>query len=316
MIRTHGGRKGVHVDDRGLSAFIKTSHAEPMLTQEQELFYTKAWRDDRSEKASAALVKSHMRLVIRQAMAYGGYGIPLTDLVQEGTVGLMKGIDRFDPERGFRLSTFACHWIKDSIVQYVLNNTSMVSLPRTADGKKLFFNLGRAKARLGAYTPGDLPPETVRAIATQLQVSESSVIEMNRRMSSPVSSLDRTVVGGDGETVSAGILLRDNSDSPEEDFAEREEVDQRTTMLRIAVSELRDRDRDIFKRRNLGAVAETLGQLAEAYGVTRERIRQIEERALRSVRARIAILQAERAGKTSRPGCSAMPVPVLRLLAA
>ncbi|CAO3427604.1 RNA polymerase sigma factor RpoH [Azospirillum doebereinerae] len=264
-----------------LSRYINETHRYPVLAANDEFMLAKAWTEHGDVKAAHALVTSHLRLVVKIASGYRGYGLPLTDLVAEGNLGLMTAVKKFEPDRGFRLSTYAMWWIKASIQDYILRSWSLVKIGTTAAQKKLFFSLGRLKRKLGELGSGDLLPENVTRIANDLEVGESDVVTMNRRLSGPVASLNAPIASeGDSEWQD---LLADERPTVEDTLVERGEAGRRSALLHAAMDVLNDRERDILTSRRLSEKPLTLEDLAVRYGVSRERIRQIEERAFAKV---------------------------------
>lgn len=264
-----------------LSRYINETHRYPVLAANDEYMLAKAWAEHGDVKAAHSLVTSHLRLVVKIAGGYRGYGLPMSDLIAEGNLGLMTAVKKFEPERGFRLSTYAMWWIKASIQDYILRSWSLVKIGTTAAQKKLFFSLGRLKRKLGELGNGDLLPENVTRIANDLEVGESDVVAMNRRLSGPVASLNAPVASeGDAEWQD---LLADERPSVEDTLIERGEAGRRSALLRDAMAVLNDRERDILTSRRLSEQPLTLEDLAVRYGVSRERIRQIEERAFSKV---------------------------------
>ncbi|MCG5243896.1 RNA polymerase sigma factor RpoH [Azospirillum doebereinerae] len=264
-----------------LSRYINETHRYPVLAANDEFMLAKAWTEHGDVKAAHALVTSHLRLVVKIASGYRGYGLPLTDLVAEGNLGLMTAVKKFEPDRGFRLSTYAMWWIKASIQDYILRSWSLVKIGTTAAQKKLFFSLGRLKRKLGELGSGDLLPENVTRIANDLEVGESDVVTMNRRLSGPVASLNAPIASeGDSEWQD---LLADERPTVEDTLVERGEAGRRSALLRAAMDVLNERERDILTSRRLSEKPLTLEDLAVRYGVSRERIRQIEERAFAKV---------------------------------
>jgi RNA polymerase sigma-32 factor len=249
-----------------------------MLTAEEEYNLAIQYRDQDNEEAAHKMVNSHLRLVAKIAMGYRGYGLPIGEVISEGNVGLMQSVKRFDPDRGFRLATYAMWWIRASIQEYILHSWSLVKMGTTAAQKKLFFNLRKLKGQMQAIEDGDLQPEIVTAIADKLSVSETEVVNMNRRLSSPDHSLNAPLrIDGDGEWQD---WLVDNNDSQETMLAEREELGQRRRLLKDALQSLNTRERRILQARRLSETPSTLENLSHEYGISRERIRQIEVRAL------------------------------------
>lgn len=265
--------------DINLARYMQDIRRYPILSQEEEEALAYAWRDLGDQNAAHKLVQSHLRLVAKIAMSYRGYGLPVADLISEGNMGMMQAVRRFDPERGFRLSTYAMWWIRAAIQEYVLHSWSLVKIGTTASQKKLFFNLRRLKGQLQAIDDGDLHPEQVTLIATVLGVPEQSVIQMNRRLSSPDNSLNAPIrMDGDGDGEWQDWLV-DESESQEEELAEREEFSERKSLLAVALDTLSDRERYILSERRLRDDPATLEYLAQRYAISRERVRQIEVRA-------------------------------------
>ena len=247
----------------------------------------KAWTERQDSKAAHQLVTSHLRLAAKIAMGYRGYGLPQAEVISEANVGLMQAVKRFDPEKGFRLATYAMWWIRASIQEYILRSWSLVKMGTTSAQKKLFFNLRKAKAKVGALEEGDLRPENVARIAKDLSVTENEVVEMNRRLSGSDASLNATVGSdGDGATQWQDWLEDEDSDQAGA-YAEQDELDTRRQMLTEALSVLNDREKDILMQRRLADEPVTLEELSESYGVSRERIRQIEVRAFEKLQAKM-----------------------------
>jgi RNA polymerase sigma-32 factor len=261
----------------GLQRYLSEIRKFPMLEKEQEYMLAKRWREHEDTAAAEKLVTSHLRLVAKMAHGYRGYGLPLAEVISEGNIGLMQAVKKFDPEKGFRLATYAMWWIRASIQEYVLRSWSLVKMGTTAAQKKLFFNLRRMKSKMQAIEDGDMRPDQVDDIATKLAVTNEEVISMNRRLSGPDASLN-VRIGEDG-----GGEWQDWLASPEEsqetEYAEREEHDERMVLLNKALSMLNEREQDIIRQRRLRDEPITLEDLADQYGVSRERIRQIEVRA-------------------------------------
>ncbi len=263
--------------EAGLARYLHEIRQFPMLEQEEEYMLAKRWVEHQNVEAAHRLVTSHLRLVARIAMGYRGYGLPVSELISEGNVGMMQAVKRFDPERGFRLATYAMWWIKASIQEYILHSWSLVKMGTTAAQKKLFFNLRRVKRRLRAIEDGDLSPEHVTKIADELRVSEDEVVQMNRRLAAPDRSLNAPMrVEGEGEWQD---WLADDSESQETVYGEHEELERRRQMLAGAMDVLNDRERRILHERRLREDPATLEDLSHEFGVSRERIRQIEVRA-------------------------------------
>ena len=261
-----------------LSRYLDEIKRFPMLSAEDEYTLAKNWRENDDLEAAHKLVTSHLRLVAKIAMGYRGYGLPMGELIAEGNLGMMHAVKRFEPEKGFRLSTYAMWWIRASIQEYILRSWSLVKIGTTAAQKKLFFNLRRIKGEIKAIDDGDMRPEQVTEIAQQLDVPEMEVINMNRRLGSGDHSLNASV-GGDGEITEWQDWLEDGSDNQEVTFAEAEEYDNRRQLLVAAMDELNDREVEIIKARRLSDTPLTLEELSQRFGVSRERIRQIESRA-------------------------------------
>lgn len=272
-----------------LSRYLDQIRRFPILSAEEEYMLATAWREHGDLEAARRLVTSHLRMVVKIAAGFRGYGLPLADLISEGNLGLLRAVRTFEPERGFRLSTYAMWWIKASIQEYVLHSWSLVKLGTTGAQKKLFFALSRLKRKLGEFGSGDLKPESVAHIAQTLQVPESEVVEVNRRLVQPVASLNAPA-SGDGD-VQIQDFLADERPSVEELLAERSEIDRRRALLRRAMTEvLTPREQAILTARRLSASPQTLEELSGVYGVSRERIRQIEERAFEKVARRVLAL--------------------------
>ncbi len=275
-----------------LSRYLQEIRKFPMLSPEEEYMLAKAWVEHGDTQAAHRLVTSHLRLVAKIAMGYRGYGLPVSELIAEGNVGMMQAVKRFDPEKGFRLATYAMWWIRAAIQEYILRSWSLVKMGTTAAQKKLFFNLRRLKNRLQALEEGDLKPEDVRRIATELGVSEEEVVSMNRRMAGGDHSLNAPLrQDGDGEWQD---WLVDEGPGQEEIVAEREEFRERHALLEKALERLNERERHIFVERRLAEEPKTLEELSKVYGVSRERIRQIEVRAFEKVQQAVRELAAER----------------------
>jgi RNA polymerase sigma-32 factor len=260
-----------------LTRYLQEIRKFPMLAPEEELSLSRQWRDNEDMAAAHKLVTSHLRLVAKIAMGYRGYGLPVGELISEGNVGMMQAVKRFDPERGFRLATYAMWWIRAAIQEYILHSWSLVKMGTTAAQKKLFFNLRRLKGQMQAIDDGDLKPEHVARIAHVLDVPEQDVVSMNRRLSAPDHSLNAPVrADSEGEWQD---WLVDESDSQESELAEREEMSGRKTLLSGALKTLNERERHILIERRLKDNPTTLEDLSQQYGISRERVRQIEVRA-------------------------------------
>jgi RNA polymerase sigma-32 factor len=259
----------------------------PLLEPQEEYMLAKRWVDHQDTQAAHKMVTSHLRLAAKIAMGYRGYGLPQAEVISEANVGLMQAVKRFDPEKGFRLATYAMWWIRASIQEYILRSWSLVKLGTTSAQKKLFFNLRKAKAKVGALEEGDLRPENLALVAKDLSVSEEEVISMNRRLSGGDASLNATV-GSDGEgTTQWQDWLEDEDSDQAGDYAEKNEFDTRHALLMQAMSALNDREKDVLEKRRLADTPITLEELSESYGVSRERIRQIEVRAFEKLQARM-----------------------------
>ena len=261
-----------------LSRYLQEIRKFPMLEKEQEYTLAKRWREDGDVDAAHQLVTSHLRLVAKIAMGYRGYGLPIGELISEGNVGMMQAVKRFDPERGFRLATYAMWWIRASIQEYILHSWSLVKMGTTAAQKKLFFNLRKIKGQMKAIEEGDLAPEKVQQIAERLDVSEEEVVNMNRRLAAPDNSLNAPLRadshGGEWQD-----WLVDESQSQEILLGEHEEYQQRHKLLMHAMKGLNERERHILNERRLKDEPTTLEELSQHYGISRERVRQIEVRA-------------------------------------
>jgi len=268
-----------------LSRYMQEIRKFPMLEPGEEYTLSRKFLDEGDKAAADRLVTSHLRLVAKIAMGYRGYGLPVGELISEGNVGMMQAVRRFDPDRGFRLATYAMWWIRAAIQEYILHSWSLVKMGTTAAQKKLFFNLRRLKGQMQAIEEGDLSPEYVRKIAEDLEVAEADVISMNRRLSSPDHSLNAPVrTDGDGEWQD---WLVDDRDDQETELGEREEMGIRKGLLASALAELKDRERAILMERRLTDDPVTLEDLSQRYGISRERVRQIEVRAFEKVQKSI-----------------------------
>jgi len=280
--------------EQGLNRYLQEIRRFPMLEPEEEYMLAKRWVDHQDSEAAHKMVTSHLRLAAKIAMGYRGYGLPQAEVISEANVGLMQAVKRFDPEKGFRLATYAMWWIRASIQEYILRSWSLVKLGTTSAQKKLFFNLRKAKARLGAMEEGDLRPENVAKIAHDLGVTEDEVVSMNRRLSGGDASLN-AMVGSDGDSATQWQDWLEDEDADQATaYAERDELDARREMLAAAMDVLNDRERDILTRRRLVDDPVTLEELSEGYGVSRERIRQIEVRAFEKLQERIQQLARAR----------------------
>ena len=278
--------------EQGLNRYLQEIRKFPLLEPEQEYMLAKRWVDHQDAGAAHQLVTSHLRLAAKIAMGYRGYGLPQAEVISEANVGLMQAVKRFDPEKGFRLATYAMWWIRASIQEYILRSWSLVKLGTTAAQKKLFFNLRRLKGQIEAIEEGDLTPDHVKQIATKLAVSDDEVVMMNRRMRGPDASLNIRV-GEDGDAEWQDWLA-DDSESQENAYAQREEHDARMELLGAAMSTLNDREQHILRERRLRDEPVTLEDLAAHYGVSRERIRQIEVRAFEKLQAAMRAAAADK----------------------
>ncbi|MGR3434037.1 MAG: RNA polymerase sigma factor RpoH [Shimia sp.] len=278
----------------GLNRYMQEIRKFPMLEPEQEYMLAKAWVENEDTDAAHQMVTSHLRLAAKIAMGYRGYGLPQAEVISEANVGLMQAVKRFDPEKGFRLATYAMWWIRASIQEYILRSWSLVKLGTTSAQKKLFFNLRKAKNRIGALEDGDLRPENVARIATDLGVTEDEVISMNRRLSGGDASLN-AVIGSDGDSATQWQdWLEDEAADQAGDYAEHDELVARRELLSEAMEVLNDREKDILTQRRLQEQAITLEDLSGQYGVSRERIRQIEVRAFEKLQKRMRDLAREK----------------------
>ncbi len=278
----------------GLNRYLQEIRKFPMLEPEEEYMLAKRWVENQDAAAAHKMVTSHLRLAAKIAMGYRGYGLPQAEVISEANVGLMQAVKRFDPEKGFRLATYAMWWIRASIQEYILRSWSLVKLGTTSAQKKLFFNLRKAKARIGALEDGDLHPDNVRQIAHDLGVTEDEVISMNRRLSGSDASLNATV-GQEGEgAMQWQDWLEDEDADQATDYAERDELQARRALLEQAMGVLSEREHDILSQRRLSEETVTLEDLSARYNVSRERIRQIEVRAFEKLQARMRELASER----------------------
>ncbi len=264
--------------DGGLSRYLTEIRKFPMLPKDEEFMLAQRWKEHQDSEAAHKMVTSHLRLVAKIAMGYRGYGLPIGEVISEGNVGLMQAVKKFEPDKGFRLATYAMWWIRASIQEYILRSWSLVKMGTTAAQKKLFFNLRKAKSQIEAFQDGDLRPDQVSAIATKLGVLDSEVISMNRRLSGPDASLNAPL-RSDSESEWQDWLADDDQVSQETVVAEAEESSLRMDLLQEAMAELTDRERHILTQRRLKDDPTTLEELAAEYGVSRERVRQIEVRA-------------------------------------
>ena len=280
--------------EQGLNRYMQEIRKFPMLEPEEEYMLAKRWVDHQDTEAAHKMVTSHLRLAAKIAMGYRGYGLPQAEVISEANVGLMQAVKRFDPEKGFRLATYAMWWIRASIQEYILRSWSLVKLGTTSAQKKLFFNLRKAKNRIGALEEGDLRPENVTRIATDLGVTEDEVISMNRRMSGGDASLN-VMVGQDGDSSTQWQdWLEDEDADQASEYEERDELDARRELMEQAMEVLNERERDILMQRRLQDNPLTLEELSGQYDVSRERIRQIEVRAFEKLQLKMRELAEKR----------------------
>ena len=281
-----------------LSRYLQEIRKFPMLEPQEEYMLAKAWREHGNTEAAHRLVTSHLRLVAKIAMGYRGYGLPLGELISEGNVGMMQAVKRFEPERGFRLATYAMWWIRAAIQEYILHSWSLVKIGTTAAQKKLFFNLRKIKGQIQAIEEGDLSPEHVKKIAERLSVPEDDVVNMNRRLAAPDHSLNAPLrVDGEGEWQD---WLVDEEENQEQKLGQREETSQRMRLLKDAMKGLNERERHILTRRRLQDEPATLEDLSKEYGISRERVRQIEVRAFEKLQKAMKIAASRLAGAAAR----------------
>jgi len=265
--------------EQGLSRYLTEIRKFPMLAKEEEFMLAKRWQEHEDTEAAEKMVTSHLRLVAKIAMGYRGYGLPMAEVVSEGNVGLMQAVKKFDPDKGFRLATYAMWWIRAAIQEYILRSWSLVKLGTTAAQKKLFFNLRRIKGEINAIEAGDLRPEQVTEIATRLNVTEEEVISMNGRMSASDASLNAPIGGADGDGEWQDWLEDEDNPGQAKEYADRQELEARMTLLEQAMEDLNEREKHIITERRLKDEPVTLEDLSKVYNVSRERIRQIEVRA-------------------------------------
>ena len=278
--------------ESGLSHYLDEIRRFPMLEPQEEYMLARSWREHGDREAAHKLVTSHLRLVAKIAMGYRGYGLPVGELIAEGNVGLMQAVKKFDPDKGFRLATYAMWWIRASIQEYILRSWSLVKMGTTAAQKKLFFNLRKAKSQISAFEEGDLHPEHLSAIATKLGVSEQEVTDMNRRLGGDASL--NAPLRADGESEWQDWLADDTAVSQETALADSEEKSLRMGLLQEAMQELTDREKHILTERRLKDDPVTLEELAGQYGVSRERVRQIEVRAFEKLQKAMRAAAEER----------------------
>ena len=265
--------------EQGLSRYLTEIRKFPMLSKEEEFMLAKQWQEHEDTESAEKMVTSHLRLVAKIAMGYRGYGLPMAEVVSEGNVGLMQAVKKFDPDKGFRLATYAMWWIHAAIQEYILRSWSLVKLGTTAAQKKLFFNLRRIKGEINAIEQGDLRPEQVTEIATRLNVTEDEVISMNGRMSASDASLNAPIGGTDGDGEWQDWLEDEDQQGQATEFANRQEFQARMSLLEKAMEDLNEREKHIITERRLKDEPVTLEDLSKVYNVSRERIRQIEVRA-------------------------------------
>jgi RNA polymerase sigma-32 factor len=277
----HAATLPILTAESGLTRYLEEIRRFPMLEPQEEYMLAKRWREHGDRDAAHRLVTSHLRLVAKIAMGYRGYGLPIAEVISEGNVGLMQAVKRFEPEKGFRLATYAMWWIKASIQEYILRSWSLVKMGTTANQKKLFFNLRKAKSKISALEEGDLRPDQVKLIAKRLGVTEQDVVDMNRRLGGDASL--NTPIREEGDSGEWQDWLVDNSPSQENILVENEEFGNRRKALGEALSVLNERERRIFEARRLADDPITLEELADEFGVSRERVRQIEVRAFEKV---------------------------------
>jgi RNA polymerase sigma-32 factor len=284
----------------GLNRYLEEIRRFPMLAPQEEFMLAKRWREHGDTEAAHKLVTSHLRLVAKIAMGYRGYGLPIGEVISEGNVGLMQAVKRFEPDKGFRLATYAMWWIKAAIQEYILRSWSLVKMGTTANQKKLFFNLRKAKSQIAALDEGDLRPDQVKQIATKLGVHEQEVIEMNRRLGGDASLNSPIRADGDGDGEWQDWLV-DDSDTQENRLVEEEETKNRRDALKDALGVLNERERRIFEARRLAEDPVTLEELSEEFGVSRERVRQIEVRAFEKVQKAVRDLIIQREAPRALP---------------
>jgi RNA polymerase sigma-32 factor len=281
--------------ETGLTRYLEEIKRFPMLEPQEEFMLAKSWREHGDRDAAHRLVTSHLRLVAKIATGYRGYGLPISEVISEGNVGLMQAVKRFEPDRGFRLTTYAVWWIKAAIQEYILRSWSLVKMGTTANQKKLFFNLRKAKSKISALDEGDMRPDQVKLVAKRLGVTEQDVIDMNRRLGGDASL--NAPIREDGDSGEWMDWLADDSASQESRLAESEQSDNRHKALGEALSVLKERERRIFEARRLADEPSTLEELADEFGVSRERVRQIEVRAFEKVQKAVRL----RIGSMERP---------------
>jgi RNA polymerase sigma-32 factor len=298
----HSATLPIITAENGLSRYLEEIRRFPMLEPQQEYMLAKRWREHNDRPAAHKLVTSHLRLVAKISMGYRGYGLPISEVISEGNVGLMQAVKRFEPEKGFRLATYAMWWIKAAIQEYILRSWSLVKMGTTANQKKLFFNLRKAKSKISALEEGDLRPEQVQLIAKRLGVAEQDVIDMNRRLGGDMSL--NSPIREDGDSGEWQDWLVDESSSQESRLVESEESNNRHLALGNALKVLNERERRIFEARRLADDPITLEELADEFGVSRERVRQIEVRAFekvqKAVKNQVSAMEARTAAVETR----------------
>ena len=280
--------------ENGLSRYLQEIRKFPMLEPDQEYMLAKRWIEEQDSDAAHQMVTSHLRLAAKIAMGYRGYGLPQAEVISEANVGLMQAVKRFDPEKGFRLATYAMWWIRASIQEYILRSWSFVKMGTTSAQKKLFFNLRKAKSKIGALDEGDMHPDNVTKIASDLGVSETEVVSMNRRLSGGDASLN-AMISADGESsMEWQDWLEDEDADQASDYELKDELSLRRDMLNSAMHGLNERERDILTQRRLVDEVQTLEELSETYGISRERVRQIEVRAFEKLQEKMREMALEK----------------------
>ena len=280
--------------ENGLSRYLQEIRKFPMLEPDQEYMLAKRWVEEQDSDAAHQMVTSHLRLAAKIAMGYRGYGLPQAEVISEANVGLMQAVKRFDPEKGFRLATYAMWWIRASIQEYILRSWSLVKMGTTSAQKKLFFNLRKAKSKIGALDEGDMHPDNVTKIASDLGVSETEVVSMNRRLSGGDASLN-AMISADGESsMEWQDWLEDEDADQASDYELKDELSLRRDMLNSAMHGLNERERDILTQRRLVDEVQTLEELSETYGISRERVRQIEVRAFEKLQEKMREMALEK----------------------
>ena len=279
----------------GLNRYMQEIRKFPMLEPQEEFMLAKRWVEEQDTEAAHKMITSHLRLAAKIAMSYRGYGLPQSEVISEANVGLMKAVKRFDPERGFRLATYAMWWIRASIQEYILRSWSLVKMGTTGAQKKLFFNLRKAKSRIGALEDGDMHPEKVTQIASELGVSEEEVVTMNRRLAGGDASLNAIVTASEGDgSMEWQDWLQDTDADQAGDYEYRDELEMRRNLLKDSMCILSDREQDILTKRRLSENAVTLEELSSDYNVSRERIRQIEVRAFEKLQLKMKELAGQK----------------------